>query len=301
MRRSLRCKGAIGAILGMVFATLAVLLPASPVAAVSQTNACQNSATPNATQLDTDLVGTAPASVSPGEQFTLSGVNLSLFLPGDLFVVGYNLNLLNNGDVIPGDVRVVIEGTNTVEGTQSTNTASTSVGPINISDPDGQRSTGDETADPVNVSQAFDNQTWTAGPSGTISFREDTVPLGVDQGGIVLHATVGGIITVQFRCSPGTVTPPDPGVITLIDPAATFATTTITGTPTTTAPTTTAPTTTTPTTTAPTTTAPTTTAPTTTAPTTTPTMTTAPTTTTAPTPVALPPPAPVRVQPIFTG
>ncbi|HET6952200.1 MAG TPA: Ig-like domain-containing protein [Acidimicrobiales bacterium] len=227
MRTSWRRRGAIGGVIGLVTAGAMVLLPASPAAAVAQTNACTNTATPNATQLDTDLTGTAPASVSPGASFTLSGLNLSLFLPGDIFVAGYNLGLLNSGDVVPGNVRAVIEGTNTVEGTQSTDTVPTSVGPIIINDPDGIRGSGDESAAPINVSVGFADQTWTAGASGTISFREDTVPLGVNSGGIVINATVGGIISIQFRCSPGTVTGPDPGVITLTDPAASFAMTQI--------------------------------------------------------------------------
>lgn len=227
MRTSLRRKGAIATILGMLAAMLAVLLPASPAAAAVQTNACSNTASPNNTQLNVDTTGTAPASVAPGQQFTLSGISQTLFLPGALFIAGYNLGLLPPGlNNVPGDIKTTIAGTNTVEGTQTTPV--TPVGVVfTITDPDGIRGSGDETATDAQVTVNYPNQTWTAGASGQIAFREATIPLAVDQGGIVIHATVGGIITVGFRCSPGTVTPPDPGTIALIDPAAAFFTTQI--------------------------------------------------------------------------
>ena len=38
---------------------------------------------------------------------------------------------------------------------------------------------------------------------------------------------VGGFLNVIFRCAPATVTPPDPGTVAGIDPAASFDTTTI--------------------------------------------------------------------------
>ncbi|HEX6237763.1 MAG TPA: Ig-like domain-containing protein [Acidimicrobiales bacterium] len=226
MEPSTRRRGAVVGVLALLAAAFAaVLMPAAPAGALVQTNACTNSATPDATQLDVDLSGTAPASVSPGDSFLLSGISITMFLPGDVFVAGYNLGLLNDGDTVPGDVAAVIEGTNTVEGTQTTPAQAVSVGPININDPDGVRGSGDETADPAEVTVGFPDQTWTAGPSGTIEFREDTVPLAPGAGGVLINANVGAL-TVQFRCSPGTVDEVS-GAITLTDPAAAFATTQI--------------------------------------------------------------------------
>ena len=46
-------------------------------------------------------------------------------------------------------------------------------------------------------------------------------------GGVKVTAVIQGFLTVRFGCSPGTVTGPDPGVVTLDDPAAAFASTTI--------------------------------------------------------------------------
>lgn len=122
--------------------------------------------------------------------------------------------------------RTVIEAADTVEGTQTTPQQNVSVGPIDTTDPDGTPGTGDETAAPAAATASFPDQTWTAGASGTIEFREDTVtPLGVDTGGIVINADVGLPFDVQFRCSPGTVAGPDPGVVAFTDPAASFAST----------------------------------------------------------------------------
>lgn len=227
MRPTTRRRGAIISVLGLIFATVAaLLLPASPAGAVVQSNACTNNATPDATQLDVDLSGTAPASVAPGDSFTVSGISLTAFLPGQIFVAGYNLGILNSGDVVPGNVAVAIEGSNTVEGVQTTPAQATSVGPIIISDPDGVRGSGDETADAIEVTLGFPDQTWTAGPSGQIAFRQDTVqPLGTNVGGVIINAQVGAL-AIQFRCSPGTVDTTS-GAITFIDPAASFATTQI--------------------------------------------------------------------------
>lgn len=226
MRSFTRRKGAIGAVLALVLASAGVLLAASPAGAVVFQNGCSNSLTPTNTQLETTVTGTAPPSVTPGGSVTLSSINLGLFLPGGIFVTGYNAGILNDGDVVPANLRMVIEATSTVEGAQSTAVVTTSVGPINITDPDGIRATGDETADPAAVNVAFPDLTWTAGASGTILFREDTVtPLGANVGGLVVNATVG-VLTVQFRCSPGTVDVAT-NVITFIDPAPEFAMTQI--------------------------------------------------------------------------
>jgi hypothetical protein len=227
MRTSLRRKGAIATVFAMVAATLAVLVPASPAAAVPTTfpNACINTAVPtDFTQLDVTLDGTAPASVSPGQSFTLSGISQSLALPGALFVAGYNLGLLVEGvNTVPATDVMTIEGTNTVQGVQNTSTEATSV-TFTITDPDHTPGTGDETATDAVANVAFDDMTWTAGPSGLIEFREDTVtPQSATNAAIRIAATIGGFLTVRFGCNPGTVLPGPPEVIVLTDPAPTFA------------------------------------------------------------------------------
>lgn len=227
MKPSTRRKGAVAGVAGLIAAAVAaVLTPASPAGALVVSNACTNNATADATQLEVDVTGTSPVSVDPGQPVTLSGLGLTAFLPGDLFVAGYNLGLISDGQIVDGDVRLVVAADNTVELEQSTPAVATQVGPININDPDGTPGTGDETADPAEVTVTFPDQTWTAGESGSIDFREATVtPLGTDTGGIVINADVGFTI-VQFRCSPGTVDEAT-GAITFVDPAAAFTSTQI--------------------------------------------------------------------------
>lgn len=227
MRIFKRRRSAVGAVLVSAAATAMFALPASPASAVTVSNGCTNNLTANATQLEIDLTGTSPATVAPDASFTLSELGLTTSLPSSVFIAGYNLGFLNSGDIVPGNVRTVIEGTNTVEGTQTTPAEDVAVGPIIISDPDGTRGTGDETADPQQITVSYPDQDWTAADAGVIQFREDTVPLSATEGGVIINAVVGGAISFRFRCSPGTVTD---NVITTIDPAADLATTQIEGT-----------------------------------------------------------------------
>ena len=75
---------------------------------------------------------------------------------------------------IPTEVETFIRGTNTVQETQATNKV-LSEAETTITDPDGEPGTGDETATPGKVNVTYNNQTWTAGASGPINFREKTV------------------------------------------------------------------------------------------------------------------------------
>jgi len=61
--------------------------------------------------------------VAPGGATTLTGITQSAAIPGAIFVAGYNLGLLQQGgNNIPANVNTKIEGTNTTQGTQTTNT-----------------------------------------------------------------------------------------------------------------------------------------------------------------------------------
>jgi hypothetical protein len=161
MRTSWRRKGAIATVFAMVAATLAVLVPASPAPAQTTfPNACINTAAPtDFTQLDVTLDATAPASVSPGQNFTLSGISQGLALPGALFLAGYNIGLLVEGvNTVPATDAMTIEGTNTVQGTQNTPAQATSV-TFTITDPDHTPGTGDETATDAVANVVFDDMT----------------------------------------------------------------------------------------------------------------------------------------------
>jgi hypothetical protein len=213
--------------MAMALATAGAFAFTSSASAVPVSNACRNSVNANSTQIPTDLSGTSPASVASGGSVPLTGLQQQVTIPGGVFVVGYNLGLLTTGDnTIPGNLRTVIEGTNTTQGSQTAGPTNFSV-TTTITDPDANPGTGDETATDASGTAAYPPVNFTAGGSGPLEFREDTVtPLGApDVGALIINAVVGGVIPVQFRCSPGTVTGPDPGVSSFIDPAPTFAST----------------------------------------------------------------------------
>jgi len=215
-------------------------LPASPASAGSSTvsNACANSVTPNFSQIEVTTSGDdGLTTVAPAGATTTTSLSQSAAIPGDIFVAGYNLGLLTVGtNNIPANVRSTIEATNTVQGSQNTNVVggtppngTVSVSTV-ITDPDGTPGTGDETATDASFSVTYSDLNWTAGASGTIDYRQQSIaaaPPTAANNSLLINALVGGIFNVQFRCAPGTVSGPDPGVISLIDPAPLFDTTLI--------------------------------------------------------------------------
>ncbi len=225
------------AVLGVLVSAAAAVfvLPATPAAAGTATtsNACANSVTANFSQIEVTTSGADGVdTVAAGGATTLSGLSQSASIPGAIFVAGYNLGLLQQGtNNIPANVQTKIEGTNTTQGTQTTNTVggtppngSVSVTTV-ITDPDGTPGTGDESATDASFSVSYNDLSWTAGASGTINYRQEsigTAPPTSANNTLLINALIAGFLNVQFRCAPGTVTPPDPGVITLIDPAASF-------------------------------------------------------------------------------
>jgi Calx-beta domain/K319L-like, PKD domain len=199
-------------------------------------NACANSVTANFSQIEVTTAGSDGLNfATPGQALTTSGLSQSAAIPGAIFVAGYNLGLLTVGvNNIPANVNTKIEGTNTTQGTQTTNTVggtppngSVSV-TTTITDPDGTPGTGDETATDASFSVTYNNLNWTAGAIGTINYRQESIatsPPTAANNTLLINALIAGFLNVQFRCAPGTVTPPDPGTITLIDPAPSFDTT----------------------------------------------------------------------------
>ena len=223
------------AVLALAAAAVFVL-PASSASAASASvsNACSNSVTANFSQIEVTTSGTdgidLPATVAPGGATTTTGLSQTGAVPGAIFVAGYNLGLLVVGNNnIPATVNTKIEATNTTQLVQTTNNAATAVSTF-ITDPDGIPGTGDETGTDATFTANYANLSWTAGASGTIDYRQNSVaatPLTDANNTLRIQAVVGGFLNVIFRCAPGTVTGPDPGVIALIDPAPSFDTTLI--------------------------------------------------------------------------
>ena len=163
--------------------------------------------------------------MDPGGATTTTGLSQDGAVPGAIFVAGYNLGLLQQGqNDIPATVNTKIEATNTVQLQQTSSNAATSVSTF-ITDPDGTPGTGDETGTDATFHADYADMNWTAGDSGLIDYRQNTVaatPLTDANNTLRIHAIVGGFLNVIFRCAPGTVSGPDPGVIALIDPAGSF-------------------------------------------------------------------------------
>jgi hypothetical protein len=220
----------------LVVVIAAALVMSASAGAVDFTNACRNSAV--ATNWDqvsvSQTAAASPSVVAPGDTVTLSNISQTIAVPGAIFVAGYNLGLLTVGqNNVNATLHSVIDGTNTVQGSQTTNNVDTTLA-TTISDPDGTPGSGDETATSASSTVSFANQTWTAGSGGTIGFHEhaDVNITGVSGGGIIAVAHLaGGLINVQFHCTPGTVTGSNPGVPTFTT-APDFATTQINQAPT---------------------------------------------------------------------
>ena len=115
--------------------------------------------------------------MAPGGTVTLSNIQQHADIPPAVFVAGYNAGVLTTGvnNIPVTNIHTVIAGTNTVQGTQTTNNQSGTAA-TTITDPDGTPGTGDETATPGALDVTYANQTWTAGASGAINFREFTTP-----------------------------------------------------------------------------------------------------------------------------
>ena len=222
------------AVLAMAAAAVFVL-PASSASAASveTSNACSNSVTANFSQIEVTTSGDdGLLEVDPGGATTTTGLSQDGAVPGAIFVAGYNLGLLQQGqNDIPATVNTKIEATNTVQLQQTSSNAATSVSTF-ITDPDGTPGTGDETGTDATFHADYADMNWTAGDSGLIDYRQQSVaatPLTDANNTLRIHAIVGGFLNVIFRCAPGTVSGPDPGVIALIDPAGSFDTTQIVG------------------------------------------------------------------------
>src|SRR5918996_2210742 len=88
------------AVLALAAAAVFVL-PASSASAGSATvsNACANSVTPNHSQIEVTTNGDdGLTTVAPGGSTTTTGLSQSGAVPGAIFVAGYNLGLLVQGN-----------------------------------------------------------------------------------------------------------------------------------------------------------------------------------------------------------
>jgi hypothetical protein len=242
-QRASRCeskhrRSAVAGTLAVSAAAVFFLLPVSQAGAVSFNNACVNNLTGQASLTPTEMTATAsPNPVSPGGSVTLSNIDQTTNVGPAIFLTLYRdpYRVLPVGEsILPAIAQSEIAGTNIVPDSvapgdvQETSTVSGSL-TTTITDPTpANRNSGDESATPGTLSVSYPDQTWIAGASGTIEFREWTsspdffgtliIDIGFPSGG-------GG---VEFVCNPGEVVDgADPSAIVLTDPARSFAGTTI--------------------------------------------------------------------------
>jgi hypothetical protein len=119
-----------------------------------------------------------------GDPITLSNTKVTVKVPPDILVTGYNFGILKNGQIIPATLSLKIGGSNTTEGTH-TYPLIHSNSKIAIHDPDGVPGSKDESADPLSVTASLPNTVWhPADASKPVYFSEKsavivaTVPIG---------------------------------------------------------------------------------------------------------------------------
>ena len=138
--------------------------PATPASALDVPNACRNSVTANQSQIGVDTTADdSPDPVVPGGTVTLDNLTQTANVPGSIFVAGYNLGLLQQGNnTIPATVSTSHRGDQHRGGRPSrTPFVATSIS-TTISDPDGTPSTGDETATDGSFTVVYPDMTFTA-------------------------------------------------------------------------------------------------------------------------------------------
>jgi hypothetical protein len=226
----------------LALAPAAVVLPASPASAGTATvsNGCTGliglSQIEVTTSGDDGLSIIPPVSIIPPER-----VSQTVAIPGAIVVDLYNDFLMPPGvNNIPVGAGTTIEATNTIEGVQDTGRAGLGMSGLpdgsvtattTISDPDGIRGSGDETATDAtfSVDHALD---WISGPTNgtTIEYRQDTgtanPPTSTNNTLSILMSFAGGASFRLLSCTPGTVDETT-NTMTLIDPAPSYDTTLI--------------------------------------------------------------------------
>jgi len=146
----------------------------APAAAQARysTEACQFNGAGQYTSLEVGVAGTAtvdPLNQTPNT-VTLSAVFVAAPIVANFGLIGYNFGFLSVGtNQVPMTASLTVTATNTVEGTQTFNNVSVSATTV-ITDPDGIRLTGDETATPLPITFALPTSTWTVTGGGDVAF-----------------------------------------------------------------------------------------------------------------------------------
>ena len=138
-----------------------------------------------------------PDAYNPGS-IVLWNTSVQAVFAGTTMVAGYNLGLLAAGDNnIPVDIVSTIHASNSVEGTLID--VQSVAAPVTVSDPDGTRNTGDETATPLVINLGLPDSNWTP-TGGDMAFTQGTYTL-------TAHLA-GGAVTMVPKTAPTTARSP---------------------------------------------------------------------------------------------
>jgi len=175
--------------------TSVVRAPTADAQARYSTQACQFNSSGQFTSLQVGVAGTA--SVDPLNQFpntvSLDAVFVAAPILANFGLIGYNFGFLPVGsNQVPITASLTVTASNTVEGSQSFTNINI-VGTTIITDPDGVRLTGDETATPLPITFPLPSSTWTPTGGGDISFADT---------GSTTTATLGTFVST-IDCQPG--------------------------------------------------------------------------------------------------
>jgi hypothetical protein len=214
-------------------ATLGALVFAAPAAAAPFSTACQNSVNDNNTQVNvTEMSATLPTSVQPDTAFGVTNIHGIVEIPGSVFVAGYDLGLIHEGDQINGTLQMILGGTNTTQLSQTSSVFPFTVTVPHITDPNPEPGNQEgESAPDQPVPFQFDDQAWTSGPEADKTMDFSLIPVAKPNkvaGSMKLTASIptndpAHPLTVRFGCNPGTVDGESPGTPHYTGTAAPFA------------------------------------------------------------------------------
>jgi LPXTG-motif cell wall-anchored protein len=124
-----------------------------------------------------------------GDPITLSNTKITLAIPATLLQLGVDAGLINDGDVIPSVVTVVLKGVGTTQGTHTYRIdAATTISVIG------------GVARPIHATLDLPDTHWTPVNEDTdVFFREGSVKVVAS---IDLSSTIGVIAVATFLCSP---------------------------------------------------------------------------------------------------
>ena len=146
---------------------------------------CTNTINKDVSHLLFTITATGPTQATAGQPLTVSKQNWTVEVPGSLLTTGMNLDLIHVGQTVSGTVKVVLTGSNTAQGTQTSPDIPVSIGPI---------TTNPATGEANSITAGFPVPDMTFTPAaGTTKFS---------MGRVVFLIALSDTLKVTFTCDP---------------------------------------------------------------------------------------------------